>query len=60
MADMLGLPYNKLDMILFGIENNLTDDQICKSADIGHNEIKRVKEIIEKSEYLRRWPVFAS
>lgn len=58
--DMLGMPYSKLDLILFGIENNQTDDQIMKIAGVSLYEIDRVKEIIEKSEYLRRWPVFAN
>lgn len=58
--DMLGLPYIKLDMILFGIENNLTDDHILKIANASRDELERVREIIEKSEYLRRWPVFAT
>ncbi len=55
--DMLGLPYSKLDLILFGIENNHTDDDMMKIADISHDEIERVREIIEKSEYLRAWPI---
>ncbi len=55
--DMLGLPYKKLDLILFGIENNHTDDDIVKIAGASQDEIERVREIIEKSEYLRAWPI---
>ena len=57
---MLGMSYSKLDLILFGIERNHTDDDIVKIASASLEEIERVREIIEKSEYLRRWPVFAN
>ena len=56
--DMLGLPYHRLDLILFGIENNFTDGDIERIADASQEEIERVKQLIEKSEYLRTWPLF--
>ena len=54
---MIGLPYIKLDLILFGIENNYTDNDIIKVSNASQTEIDRVKKIIEKSEYLRAWPI---
>ena len=55
--DMIGLPYIKLDLILFGIENNYIDNDIIKISKASQTEINRVKKIIEKSEYLRAWPI---
>lgn len=51
--DVLGMSYQKLDLILYGIEKNLSVEEISKIADATVKEINRVKEIVKKSEYQR-------
>lgn len=55
--DMLGMSYRKLDLILFGIENNYTTSKIIEISGATKHDIQRVKKIINKSEYLRTWPI---
>ena len=55
--DMLGMSYRKLDLILSGIENNYTIDKIIEISEATKYDIQRVKKIINKSEYLRTWPI---
>jgi NAD+ synthase len=55
--DMLGISYEKLDLILFGIENNYSLDKIMSILNAEEADVLRVKEIIKKSEYLRKWPI---
>ena len=55
--DMIGIPYAKLDLILFGIENNYALDKIIKISKATKYDIQRVQKIISKSEYLRTWPI---
>lgn len=55
--DMLGVSYEKLDLILFGIENNYSLDKIISISNAEEADVSRVKEIVEKSKYLRKWPI---
>ena len=55
--DLLGINYEKLDMVLSSIENNRGDLEIMVSTGITGEEIRRVKELMSASEYLRTWPV---
>ncbi|MBC7334233.1 MAG: NAD(+) synthase [Actinobacteria bacterium] len=51
--DVLGMSYQKLDLILHGIERNLSVEEISKITNASAKEIDRIKEIVEKSEYQR-------
>lgn len=55
--EMLKMPYYRLDHILYGIEHNYDDNNIARISDASIEEIDRVRMIINKSEYLRSWPV---
>lgn len=55
--DMLWISYSKLDLILFGIENNYSFERISKISSSNQSEIDRVRNMLEKSEYLRMWPI---
>ncbi len=55
--DMLKLSYKKLDLILAGIEQNITEDDISRISGASAEEIKRVRLLIDKSENLRTWPI---
>ena len=51
--DMIGIPYKKLDIILYGLEKKYSLDKIIDISGATYNEIKRVIEIMDKSRYLR-------
>ena len=55
--DELGLTYEALDSILYGIERDLDDDGIAADTDINIAEIKRVREMVRKSIHKRKTPV---
>ena len=55
--DMIGVPYRKLDIILYGLEKKYSFSEITGISSATYSEIKRVKEIVDKSEYLRKWPI---
>ncbi|MCJ7666578.1 MAG: NAD(+) synthase [Actinobacteria bacterium] len=55
--DMLKISYEKLDLILAGIEQNITEDDISIMSGASAEEIERVRLLINKSEYLRTWPI---
>ncbi|MGM0366075.1 MAG: NAD(+) synthase [Actinomycetota bacterium] len=55
--DILNMPYSQLDMVLAGIENNLTFTQIAEIANTTAGDVQRVSDIIYKSEWLRQPPV---
>ncbi|MCK5566641.1 MAG: NAD(+) synthase [Actinomycetia bacterium] len=55
--DMLKLSYEKLDLILAGIEQNITEDAIKRVSGASAKEIERVRFLINKSENLRTWPI---
>lgn len=48
----LGMSFDKIDIILYGIENNLSDDDIMKYG-LTKNEIKRVRRINQLSAWRR-------
>ena len=49
--------YGKLDLILAGLEKNITEDKIGRISGASMEEIERVRSMISKSEYLRTWPI---
>jgi len=55
--DMIGISYRKLDIILYGLEKKYSVSKIARISGATYDEIKRVIEIIDKSGYLRKWPV---
>ncbi len=55
--DLLKLSYRQLDIVLAGIEKNLTFSHIAELAGTGTEDVHRVSGIINKSEWLRQPPV---
>lgn len=55
--NMLGISYEKLDAILYGLEEKYSFDRIIEISGATPGEIKRVFEIVDKSGYLRKWPI---
>ena len=56
--EALGISYKKLDLILACIEKGYPVDKIIQLSDSTEEEIKRVSIYIEKSDYLRKSPIF--
>ena len=55
--EVLGLTYRKLDLILACMEHGYANDKIIKIYNFSEGDINRVREIVKKSEYLRKWPI---
>jgi len=55
--EVLGLTYRKLDLILSCMEHGYANDKIIKIYNYSEGDINRVREIVKKSEYLRKWPI---
>jgi len=55
--EVLGLTYRKLDLILSCMEHGYANDKIIKIYTFSEGDINRVREIVKKSEYLRKWPI---
>ena len=53
----LGIPYEKLDRILYGLERKMPVDKIAAIADIDEQEVIRVKEMRIKSQHKRNVPL---
>ena len=53
----LGITYEKLDRVLFGIERSQTYDDISRSAEVPKNEVQRVEAMIERSQHKRKMPL---
>ncbi|MCG9479895.1 MAG: NAD(+) synthase [Actinomycetia bacterium] len=54
---LLNLPYQKLDLVLAGIEHNLTFGHISEIAAVSIEEIEQVQAMVNKSEWQRQSPV---
>lgn len=52
--EAIGLPYEKLDMILFAIEKGWEIPRISQVVETGENEIGYVKDLVRKSDHMRR------
>jgi NAD+ synthase len=53
----LGITYEKLDSILFGIERGQTTTEISKTTKVPFKEVARVEAMIEKSQHKRKMPL---
>ena len=50
----LGLPYEKIDKILYGIERRRSFKEIAEMADVDLKEVERIYEMVRKNEHKRR------
>jgi len=53
----LGMSYEKLDKILYGLENKLDYKKIQKITDINISDIKRICKMRKKTQHKRRTPI---
>ncbi len=52
----IGLSYEKIDVILYGIERKMDIPSIAKMADVEEKEVERIYSMVEKNEHKRRFP----
>jgi NAD+ synthase len=53
----LGLSYEKLDKILYGLEHKLPFDHIAKNAEVDVHEVKRIHDMRKYTEHKRHLPL---
>ena len=54
--DELGIKYEKLDIILYGIERQMDKKRISEMAGVEESEVERVYEMVSRTEHKRRLP----
>lgn len=57
----LDMDVNVLDLILFGFEQGMKDDEISKETGESEAKVKKVRELVEKSRHMRQgvlYPTF--
>jgi NAD+ synthase len=52
----LGISYENLDCVLFGIERGQSDQEISRSTKVPLKEVKRIEAMIERSAHKRKMP----
>jgi len=50
----LGMSYENLDKILYGLEQRLDVDEIQQIADVTKSDVDRIRQMIKKSQHKRR------
>ena len=55
--EALGISYKKLDLILSCFEKGYSADKIIQISGATDEEIKKVSIFMNKSDYLRKWPI---
>ena len=56
----IGISYEKLDIILSGLDTNMAVEDIAAKADVKQKTIEYVKELVAKSEHMRILPLVPS
>lgn len=54
--DLIGIPYEALDLILFGLEGGLSHEKIAAELHCGLNLVERASRLREKSRFKREIP----
>ena len=55
----LGIKYEILDQILYGMEKGLKNNEIVKSVGVEISEVKRIKNIVNSTKHKRKMPEIA-
>ncbi len=53
----LGIPYEKLDLILSGLDTNMAMKDIAAETGVKQKTIEYVKELVRRSEHMRISPL---
>ena len=52
--EAIGIPYEKLDLILLALENGWEKSDIAKFVEVNAEEVTYVNNLAEKSEHMRK------
>jgi len=52
----IGIPYEKLDLILLGLDTKITMKEIAAKTDVKQETVEYVKELVRRSEHMRTPP----
>jgi NAD+ synthase len=52
--EVIGLPYEKLDVMLLGLERGLEMGEIAKALDMNEEKVQYVRNLVQKSEHMRK------
>jgi NAD+ synthase len=52
-VDMLGLPYDKVDLVLYGIEHGMEDDLIAGQLNLPEKKVAEIRSLILDTEHMR-------
>jgi len=52
--DILGFNVNTLDLILYGLKNNMKHSEMAKQLSIEENYIKKIAELVDITEHMRK------
>lgn len=53
----IGVPYNVLDLILYGLEHWMSESEIAEELNIAFEKVHKIVEMWRKSEHKRKFPV---
>jgi len=53
----IGIPYQKLDLILLGLDTNMTMKDIAAKTGVNQKTIEYVRELVKRSEHMRILPL---
>jgi NAD+ synthase len=52
----IGIPYKKLDLLLLGLENGLSEKELIKTIGLKKNQVDRIKKLITNNKHKRMMP----
>ena len=51
--DLLKIPSQRVDLVLFGLESRMSDDDIASSTGVTVQKVAEIREIMRLSEHMR-------
>lgn len=52
-VDILGLPSETLDLIIYGVEHQMRDDEIASQLSLAEEKVAEIRELIKSTEHMR-------
>jgi NAD+ synthase len=51
--DMLGLPFDTLDLLLYGLEHGLADEEIASQLGLPVEKVQRIRDLVRQTGHMR-------
>jgi len=52
--DLVGLPYDTLDLLVYGIEHGLEDTDIAYQLNLPTEKVRQIRDLVRRTEHMRR------